>query len=226
MDLKKTIQCCLFLAFLGCAVTFAGDVLLLGAPLSGREYFSVYKNTMTAIPHWRLLAGNTLGLCVILELFGFWALYLVFKKDHAVLAKTIFFCFSFSMLAGLAYHSAFAFYGQGLQIHDKINSELTALMIQRFEMYHMVLYKMLGLFFGLGSAAFALLVLWKTTVFKKWYAIANPLVILIAVRFLLSLIPSPLGGYIAPGYGNITNIVFFSIFTFVLIKRDWAIGEM
>lgn len=221
MDSTKTIQLCLILAFAGCGVTFAGDILLLGGPLSGKEYFTVYKKSMINVSHWRLLAGNTLGLFVILELFGFWALYLVLKKDHSALAKTIFFCLSFSMLAGLAYHSAFAFYGVGLQVHDKIKSEITALMIQQFEIYHAILYKMLGLFFGLGSAAFAILVLWKNTIFKKWHAFLNPLVILVAVRFTLSLIPSPAGGYLAPGYGNITNIVFFLIFTVVLIKNDW-----
>lgn len=218
MSLKNIIKLCLYLAAAGCVITFAGDILMLGAPMSGSEYFRVYKTTMIDTSYERLLIGSTLGLFVTLELFGFWALYLMLRQSSKRLSAAIFLCLCFSMIAGIAYHSCFAFYGSGLQVHQQIHSEITGLMIDRFNAYHSVLYMTMGLFYSAGSFLFVIVVLRKKTVFKKWQALLNPLTLLVAVRLLLSIIPTPAGGYIAPGYGNITNIVFFSFLLFVMTK--------
>jgi hypothetical protein len=223
MNQKNIIKISLSLAAVGCVITLIGDVLMLGAPMSGSEYFRVYKTTMINTSFERLLLGNTLGLFVTLELFGFWALYLILKQNSKHLSAAIFFCFCLSMIVGIAYHSSFAFYGSGLQVDQQISNEITGLMIQRFNVYHNVLYILMGLFYAAGSFLFVILVLREKTVFKKWQAVLNPLALLAAVRLLLSIIPMPVGGYIAPGYGNITNIVFFSFLLYIMIKIKWDI---
>ncbi len=223
MNQATMVKLCLAIAVFGCMLTFVGDVIMLGGPMSGSEYFLIYKDNMIGISHERLLVGNTMGLFVILELFGFWSLHLILRQNSKMLSAAIFFCMSFSMLAGLAYHCSFAFYGTGLQVHQQLNNEATGMMIRRFFVYHDIFYKLMGLFFGTGSLLFMMLVVWKNTAFKKWQAILSPLVILIGVRFILSMIPSPIGGYIAPGYGNITNILFFCFIILVMVQKKWEI---
>jgi hypothetical protein len=222
MDQKKQIQLCMLIAIFACAGAFASDILMLAVPLSGLEYFSSYKLNMIRISSERLFIGNTLGVVFIpLELFGFWALYLILKKQQQLLAFILIFTLSFSMISGIAYHANFAFYGIGLQVHEIIRNETTKFMIDKFKIFHETLYQMMGLFYGIGSIAFSILILWKKTIFKKWHIIFAPIMILIVVRFILSLIPSPIGGYIAPGYGNITNIIFFIFLTIMFWKHHW-----
>jgi len=213
----------MIIAITACIVTYIGDVLMLAQPMSGSEYFSIYKNTMVSVSHQRLLWGNTLGLAVMFQLFGYFVVYLMIKRENLLLANMFFYSLCFSMLAGLAYHCSFAFYGTGLQVHKAVNSSITSSMIAQFEEYHIILYRFMGLFFGLGSLAFAVLIFWKDTLFKKWHFLFNPLFILIVVRLLLKLIPSPAGGYLAPGYGNITAVIFFLFAISVLHKNKWQV---
>ncbi len=222
MDQKKQIKYCMLIAIVACAGAFLSDILMLAVPLGGMEYFSSYKLNMIRISSDRLFIGNTLGVVFIpLELFGFWALYLMIKKYQQFLASLILFTLSFSMMAGIAYHANFAFYGIGLQTHELIKNDMTKFMIGKFELFHGILYQMMGLFYGIGSTAFIILIIWKKTIFKKWHVLFAPIILLIVARYLLSLIPSPLGGYIAPGYGNITNSLFFIFLTIVFWKHNW-----
>ncbi len=76
------------LAIAGCLGTYAADLLLLAAPLSGSEYFAVYQGTMVDASHTRLLWGNTLGLIFLpLQLFGLWVVHRALACAHPWLAR-------------------------------------------------------------------------------------------------------------------------------------------
>ncbi len=208
------------LAIVGCVGTYVGDVLLLGAPLGGKEYFAIYQNTMVDTSHSRLLWGNTLGLVFLpLQLFGLWGVYRVLARAHLWLARIALLGLAFSVIAGLAYHVTFAFVGTGLQVHKMIGNDVTAAMVELFKEYNITLFRFAQVSLSVGSLAFSALLLWKVTAVPRWVALLSPLPLLLMVRALVALIPAPAGGFIAPGYFNLTMLIFF-ITCFVTLRRD------
>ena len=200
------------LAIAGCLGTYAADLLLLAAPLSGSEYFAVYQGTMVGASHTRLLWGNTLGVVFLpLQLFGLWVVYRALACAHPWLARLASLGLAFAVVAGLAYHVTFAFVGTGLQVHQRLGNEVTAAMVARFKEYNVALYRFAQVSLSVGSLAFAALLLWRRTALPRWVALCSPLALLLLVRALAALIPAPVGGFVAPGYFNLTMLLFFGI---------------
>ena len=103
------------LAVMGCVSTWVSDNLLLGAPIGGAEYYSVYPTTLALASFERLLWGNTLGLVTLsLELCGLWLLHRVLRRSDERLSWTVLLTLGFSVVAGIAFHVASAFLGTGL----------------------------------------------------------------------------------------------------------------
>lgn len=208
------------LAAMGCVGTWVSDNFLLAAPISGAEYYRIYPTTMAGVSFERLLWGNTLGLVTLsLELCGLWLLHQVLRRSDERLSWIVLVTLGFSIIAGIAFHVASAFLGTGYQIQQQLSNEVTRQMVRQFETYRETLFRFAQISLGLGAALFALHVIVRQTPFPKWMAIVNPLSLLLLVRFAASLIPSPIGGYIAPGYFNIAMLLFFTA-NFVIIWRS------
>ncbi len=210
------------LAVVGCLGTYVGDLLLLAAPLSGRAYFAIYQHTMVNASHARLLWGNTLGLIFLpLQLFGLWLVYQTLARAHTWLARVAYLGLAFAVIAGLAYHVTFAFVGTGLQVHHQLGNETTAAMVARFRDYNLTLLRFAQVSLSVGSLAFTVLVLWQRTTLPRWVAACSPLPLLLAVRALASLLPAPVGGFVAPGYFNLTMLLFFAVCFGALRRTAW-----
>ena len=212
MDQRKLDVGLILLAVAGCLGTYAGDLLLLAAPLSGREYFAVYQRTMLDASHTRLLWGNTLGLVFLpLQLCGLWVVHRALVPAHPWLARLASLALAYAVVAGLAYHVTFAFVGTGLQVHQQLGDEATAAMVARFGEYNLTLFRFAQVSLSVGSLAFAALLLWRRTALPRWVALCSPLALLALVRALAALLPAPVGGFVAPGYFNLTMLLFFGI---------------
>ena len=208
------------LAAIGCVGTWVSDNLLLGAPISGAEYYRMYPTTMAQVSFERLLWGNTLGLVTLsLELCGLWLLHQALRRSDDRLSWVLFLTLGFSVIAGIAFHVASAFLGTGYQVHEQLNTEVTSQMVYQLETYRATLFRFAQIAVGLGAVFFAAHVLIRPTPFPKWMVIVNPIVLIILVRFVAALIPAPLGGYIAPGYFNIAMLLFF-VANFIVIWRS------
>ncbi len=207
------------LAIIGCVGTWVGDDLLLGAPISGSEYYQLYPTTMAGASFERLLWGNTLGLVTLsLELCGLWLLHQLLRRSDERLSWIVLITLGFSVIAGIAFHVASAFLGTAYQVQQQLNTEATRQMVQQFEIYREILFRFTQIAVGLGAIFFAALIVLRQTPFPKWMAMVNPLFLLLLVRFVAALIPAPIGGYIAPGYFNIAMLLFFAA-NFVVIWR-------
>ena len=208
------------LAAIGCVGTWVSDNLLLGAPISGAEYYRVYPTTMAQVSFERLLWGNTLGLVILsLELCGLWLLHQVLRRSDERLSWIVLLTLGFSVIAGIAFHVVSAFLGTGYQVHEQLDSEVTSEMVHQLETYRGTLFRFAQIALGLGAVSFTAHVLIRPTPFPKWIAIVNPLVLIVLVRFVAGLIPAPLGGYIAPGYFNVAMLLFF-VSNFIAIWRS------
>ena len=208
------------LAVIGCVGTWVSDNLLLGAPVSGSEYYRVYLTTMAQVSFARLLWGNTLGLVTLsLELCGLWLLHQTMRRWGERLSWMVLLSLGFSVISGIAFHTASAFLGTGYQVHQKVGSDITSQMVQQFEIYRGTLLWFAQVAVGVGALFFAAHVLLRPTPFPKWMAVINPLVLIVLVRLGAALVPAPLGGYIAPGYFNIAMLLFF-VSNAVVIRRS------
>ncbi|TFH43611.1 MAG: hypothetical protein E4G96_00730 [Chrysiogenales bacterium] len=144
MNSETKIKLLMTMALTGCVITFISDLLMLAVPMSGLEYCTLYKSSMINIPFQRLFLGNTLGVIFIpLELFGFWVLYLMLRKTGRIIPVIIFLTLSFSMIAGIAYHASFAFFGTGLKVHGIVNNESTTMMMENYKLFHETFYLMM-----------------------------------------------------------------------------------
>ena len=208
------------LAAIGCVGTWVSDDLLLGAPISGAEYYRVYPATLARASFERLLWGNTLGLVTLsLELCGLWSLHRVLRRSDERLSWTVLLTLGFSVVAGIAFHVASAFLGTGYQVDQQLDNDVTRQMVHQFETYRATLFRFTQTAVGLGAVLFAAHVLLRRTPFPKWMAIVNPLILVVLVRSVAASIPAPLGGYVAPGYFNIAMLIFFAA-NFIVIRRS------
>jgi hypothetical protein len=172
---------------------------------------------MTGASFHRLLWGNTLGFVTLsLEVCGLWLLHHALRRSDERMAWAVVVVLGFSVIAGIAFHVASAFLGTGYQVQQQFNTEVTRQMVQQFEIYRGTLFRFAQIAVGLGSALFAAHVVLRQTAFPKWMALANPLMLVILVRFVAARIPAPIGGYIAPGYFNIAMLLFF-VANFIVI---------
>jgi hypothetical protein len=205
---------------IGCIGTWVSDDLLLGAPISGAEYYRLYPTTLAQASFERLLWGNTLGVVTLpLELCGLWLLHQALRRSDERLAWSVSLTLGFSVIAGIAFHVASAFLGDGYRVHEQLDSAVTRQMVGQFEIYRGTLFRFTQVALVLGAALFAAHVLLRSTPFPKWMALVNPLILVGSVRFFAALIPAPLGGYIAPGYFNIAMMLFF-VANYIVLRRS------
>ena len=224
MPSRRMVATLTALAAVGCIGTWVSDDLLLAAPVSGAEYYRLYPTTMAHVSSERLLWGNTLGLVTLpLELCGLWLLHLALRPSAERLSWTVLLTLSFAIIAGVAFHVASAFLGTAYQVHQQLGDNITGEMVEQFEVYRGVLFRFAQVATGVGAACFAAHVLLRPTPFPKWMAIVNPLVLILLVRLVASLVPAPLGGYVAPGYFNLAMLLFFMA-NFVVLWRRRADG--
>ncbi len=57
-------------------------------------------------------------------------------------------------------------------------------------------------------------------------ALFSPLALLFMVRALAALLPAPVGGFIAPGYFNLTMLLFFVICLGAMRERSTATRQV
>lgn len=179
----------------------------------------MYPTTMAGVSFERLRWGNTLGLVTLsLELCGLWLLHQILRRSDERLSWIVLITLDFSVIAGIAFHVASAFLGTAYQVQQQLDNDVTRLMVQQFETYRETLFRFTQSTVGLGAMLFAAHIVLRQTPFPKWMAIVNPLFLLLLVRFVASLVPAPLGGYIAPGYFNIAMLLFL-VANFIVVWR-------
>lgn len=225
MPSLRTLKILTALAAIGCLATWVSDGLLLAAPISGAEYYSEYPETLSTASYQRLLWGNTIGLVSLtLELSGVWLLHLFLRRSSERLSWVTFLALSFGIISGIAFHVASAFLGTGYQVHQEIGIAATARMVEQFETYREALFLFAQLAMGIAAACFAAHVVMRSTPFSKLAAAVNPLTLIVVIRFVTSLLPAPLGGFVAPGYFNLAMLCFF-LSNYVAFRRRMMVEK-
>lgn len=72
---------------------------------------------------------------------------------------------------------------------------------------------------ALGSLLLAFIIFRRPAGLPRWLALANPLVVFVAVRTASALSPAPLGGYSQACFPHIAFFIFFALSTLAVARR-------
>ena len=219
--------------------TINSDVILLGRPDSAYSFFAKPTECMAEIAPWRITAGVFIGVFMLpFQLAGLAPLYYGLKPLGRRTQLLAVIPSGHALTMGIAFHMSYAFMASGWKLyHAAVPGNQTAaalgndllkeapwndsaaLMMKSFDFYWKLLIVIMLAELIFCSCFFAITVLRGKTLFPKWMAAFNPLLIIGAMFVIIFLIPSPVGGFIAPTILNTSNFVFFILSTVIIINR-------
>lgn len=166
----------------------------------GAENFSWLIN----IPRTRVSIGHTLMvLGMPLYIFGYYHLYLCLQSSQRVLARILLILGVFAFVIGGVWAGSRAML---VEIVKSENQEL----IVFYKWHYEVLVQILRVLVFLVSIVWVYLILTGNTIYPKWMALVNP-ILLLAMIFIIYFITPAIGSYLVPTAMNITHIVLFSL---------------
>lgn len=210
--------------------TIISDVILLGRPDSAYSFFANPTECMTEIPLWRITAGVFIGVFMLpFQLAGLAPLYYGLKPLGRKMQLLAVIPSGHALTMGIAFHMSYAFMASGWKLYHAAapgnnaaapGNDSAALMMKSFDFYWKLLIVIMLAELIFCSCFFAITVLRGKTLFPKWMAAFNPLFIIGAMFVIIFLIPSPVGGFIAPTILNTSNFTFFILSTVVISNRE------
>lgn len=219
--------------------TIISDVILLGQPDSAYSFFAYPTECMAEISPWRITAGVFIGVFMLpFQLAGLAPLYYGLKPLGRKIQLLTVITSGHALTMGIAFHMSYAFMASGWKLlyatmpwkqtaaapeNDLLKeapwNDSAASMMKSFDFYWKLLIVIMLSELIFCSCFFAITVLSGKTFFPKWMAAFNPLFIIGVMFAIISLIPSPMGGFIAPTILNTSNFTFFILSTVIIHNR-------
>jgi|LSQX01.1.fsa_nt_gb hypothetical protein len=207
---------------LGVVFTIISDLILLGRPESGYSFLLLPTECMAWIPGWRITIGTFLGVFMLpFQIAGLVPLYFGLKPSGRTVPVLAGIVGAHGLIMGVAFHTTYAFLAGGWKLlysvgHD--DSGVSVLM-RDFEFFWKLLIVIMVVELTLLSVIYIVSVLKGNSLYPKWMAIFNPLLIMAVIILVLLAIPAPVGGYAAPTMLNLSTLTFFIISTTVVWKK-------
>lgn len=210
------------IGILGAVLTFASDMILLGRPVSASEFLQWNTETMAFIEDWKITIGTFAGILFLpLQIIGLIPLYQGLKPAGRRMPHVVALFSAHALIMGVAFHTSYAFIADGWKLKHAVeagNSMVSGL-VEKFSFYWTILLVTMFVELMISSAVFVALILKGKTLYPKWMAVFNPICVFLILYPLILLLPVPVGGYIAPGYLNLSVAAFFTLSTLVVSKR-------
>ena len=154
-----------------------------------------------------------------LYIFGYWHIYLALKPASEKLAKAVLTLGIFAFVIGGIWVGSRAHLGITIQALNEANvPELQQKIIASYELHVENLVQILRVVVLLISVFFTGAILKGGTLYPKWMAFFNPILLLIVV-FALFFFVQPIGQYLAPTAMNVAHFGLFSASLFALNKK-------
>jgi hypothetical protein len=181
---------------------------------------------MASVPFSRMLVGHTLGVFTLpLYLFGFWHVYNGLRSMKSAVPLVAVVVMSYSIIVGTFYHGTIAF--PSLVVQKAVESATIEGVLYDIVQQSRVLSwpAQAVLFAGIlaGSMLLAIAVLSGRTRYPKWFALINPVLLLLLFTRIGIVLPG-LGQFIMPAAQNMAMFVFFLVSVLVLWKKDATEG--
>lgn len=207
---------------IGVFLTIVSDLLLIGRPNSAYSFLLLGTESMADISHWRITAGALFGVFVLpFQLAGLVPMYYGLKSSGKVLPAAVLIACAHAITMGVAFHVSYAYIGSGWKLYYEIGvgDKVVAELMSRYEFYWKIIVYIMIIELFAGSAIFAFLIIKGKSLYPKWMALLNPFIVLVILFPIIFSLPYPIGGYVAPAFFNIATLVFFTISTFIILKR-------
>lgn len=169
----------------------------------------------------RFLVGQYLmALFIPLYIFGYVHLYLALRPGGEKLAKSVLALGIFAFVIGGIWAGSRAHLGMTVQaLHEANVPELQQRIIASYDMLIENLVQLLRVIVLLISLFFVWAIVNGKTLYPRWMAIFNPILVLILV-FALFFFVKPIGQYLAPTAMNVAHFVMFSASLLALHKSN------
>ncbi len=217
--MKKNIKLFGWLGLLASIMVGAGEFLVHFNPdgFNSEMPFGYFLG----IEPSRFTIGQYLMVTFIpLYIFGYGHLYLALKSGSKNLAKAVLTLGIFAFVIGGIWVGSRAHLGMTIQALSEANApELQQEIIASYKLHLENLVQILRVLVLLISVSFVWAILKGGTLYPKWMAFFNPILLLIIV-FALFIFVRPIGQYLAPTAMNVAHLLLFSASLFALKKQN------
>lgn len=211
---KQIIKTTGIIGIIGATLMFVGDMLLYFTTEKNAHFGDDFLPILTTISQTRLIIGGLIGpFASFLYAIGFYQIYLAIKPSSKNMSKIIFILLSIGIIYGGSFHSFFPHLAF-MSLTD--NQEALKLA----EVYSLSVIYIMILFSLVGQLILTYLILTKKTYYPRWIILLSPIVLL-WFSVLIELLPHPYGIIASSSWGNMVFIIFFSISTITLLKKNY-----
>lgn len=202
-------------------ITIISDFILIGKPNSAFSFLKLGTESMWDISAARIAVGAFIGVVILpFQLLGLVPVYFALRPAGKVLPVMAVIVNAHTLLMGVAFHISYAYIGSGWILHHQTEADsITSGLVDRFDLYWMILAVIMFLELLFSSIIFMVVVLKGKSLFPRWMAIFNPIGVVVMTFPFVFILPYPIGGYIAPAYLNISTMIFFIITLAVGFKK-------
>ncbi|HFA50686.1 MAG TPA: hypothetical protein ENJ95_16890 [Bacteroidetes bacterium] len=202
-----------YLGLLASVMVGTGEFLIHFAP--GGFDAEIPFGYFLKVPESSLTIGHFLLVPFIpLYVFGYWHIYLALKPGNKKLAAAVLSLGIFAFVIGGIWVGSRAHLGVTVQVLQEAGvPEITDKIMASYELHMENLVKLLRVIVLLISVCFVWAIVKGGTLYPKWMAFFNPILLLLIV-FALFFFARPIGQYLAP---TAMNVAHFGLFTASLI---------
>jgi len=157
---------------------------------------------LTSIPANRISIGHWLMvLGMPFYIFGYYHLYLCLRKGDEILARMLLVLGVFAFVIGGVWA------GSRAMLTEIVKSE-NQLLIEYYKSHYEILVQVLRILILFISVLWVYIILTTKTIYPKWMALVNPILILGLIFVAYFLLPF-FGSFLVPTAMNVTHLILF-----------------
>jgi hypothetical protein len=173
------------------------------------------------VSEWRITTGHFLGVIgAPFYLVGFWHIYLGLKPYGKIIPYLVFFISAYGFIFGTVWigsRASIALLAQANYATEGHNSAVIRELMDFYILHSESLLQVIRATTLISSLAFIAIVLTGKTLYPRWMALFNPIVLLVS-SFILFAVAPEIGKYTMPIALNMGYFLFFSLSTLQLMK--------
>jgi len=173
------------------------------------------------VSEWRITTGHFLGVMgAPFYLIGFWHIYLGLKPYGKIIPYLVFFISAYGFIFGTVWigsRASIALLAQANYAAEGHNSIVLRELMDFYILHSETLLEVIRATTLISSLAFIILVVSGKTLYPRWMALFNPIVLLVS-SFILFAVAPEIGKYTMPIALNMGYFLFFSLSTLQLMK--------
>ena len=174
---------------------------------------------LAAKPYEQVVVGHYLAIVGIpLGLLGFWQVYRGIRPAGGPLPRIVWLLGAWGFVVGTVFHASFAFVIAGIQA-DAAGGSLDP-MLARFALVFEPVGLLLVATMALALVSLFYLVAVRETLYPRWFALLNPLVVQAVTAGLALVAPAPVRVFLIVTSYNLSVLVLFVGSTILLWRVD------